>query len=174
MFFISCLNVDAIICTGVAGALNPSLTIGDIVVSRDCAHHDINFYFLGYKRGHIPFMPKRFFPASKKLVSLAKMARVPGQRIMVGRVLTGDVFVQGKTYVKKIKKELGGDCIEMEGASVAHVCVMNKIPFVIIHSISDRADHGSPVDFPAFLKKASEQAFLVVAQILSQLGKVKP
>src|SRR3989338_688356 len=60
---ISEFGVDQVICTGVAGALNPDLEIGDIVVSKDCAHHDIHLDFLGFERGHIPYMKWRFFEA---------------------------------------------------------------------------------------------------------------
>ncbi len=165
-------KVNRIICTGVAGALNPALDVGDIIISKDCAHHDINLEFLGFKRGHIPYLKWRFFPGDKKLISMAKKAHIDGHRIVEGRILTGDIFVQDKKHVHKILDELQGDCIEMEGASVAQVCMMNKVPFVVIRSISDKADHSAPVDFPVFIKASSENAYSVVHVVLEQLAEV--
>lgn len=161
-------KVEKIICTGVAGSLNRDLKIGDVVVSEECAHHDINLNFLGYPRGHIPYTDYRFFKADKELVELGIKTKLD-VKVVKGRVLTGDQFVNDEKLIEEIKKDLNGDCVEMEGAAVAQVCVMNKKDFVVIRSLSDDANHEAPSNFQEFLTKASKNAYKVVMNILERL-----
>ena len=46
-------QVTAIINTGVAGSLNAALDIGDILISKDALHHDVDATIFGYKPGEV-------------------------------------------------------------------------------------------------------------------------
>ena len=165
-------KADKIICTGVAGAINDKLDIGDIVISKDCVHHDMDLRFLGFERGQIPFTEHRFFKADADLVCIASKIKINGHKSIIGRVLTGDNFVQDKEYIKKARDDLGGDCIEMESAAVGQVCAMNRnVSFIAIRSISDRSDHAAPKDFQKFLVHAAENAFEIVKGMIDQIIK---
>ena len=162
-------NASSVIFTGVAGALNPELEIGDIVISKDCIQHDIDGTGLGFKQGQIPYSDIRVFLASKSLSEAAmNSAKNLNLRVIEGRILTGDQFVTDIEKAKQLRKDFKGDCVDMEGASVAHVCMLNNIPFVIIRSISDRADHSASVDFPEFLKSSSKNCFKLVKEIVKR------
>lgn len=55
-------------------------------------------------------------------------------------------------------KELLADgfhAIEMEGAAVAQVCNELEIPFVVVRSISDKADHHAAIKFQNFLDEVA-------------------
>ena len=164
-------GADCVIFTGVAGAVDPALNIGDIVISTSCAQHDMDCTALGYARGSIPYHPTSEFQADERLVELASSAGerlFPGHHLK-GKVLSGDQFIADRDLVKQLHGDMQGTCTEMEGASVAQVCVMNDIPFVIIRSMSDKADGSAHVNFGEFTILASKNSFLMVDDIIRNL-----
>lgn len=165
-------SVKSIIFTGVAGAVDPELNIGDIVISTSSMQHDIDASALGFKKGEIPlFSLSSDFLADKNLVLLAKKgAEQLGEvKVKLGRVLTGDQFVADYNKVKSLWEEFQGVCVEMEGAAVAQTAMLNEIPFVIIRSMSDKANGEANVNFAEFTVLASEHSFRIVDSIVSQL-----
>jgi len=166
---IDAFDADAVICTGSAGAVNPALNIGDIVVAEDCVQHDVVVKFLGLPRGQIPFTDFRFFTTDPALRNRALEVVLPDHRITSGRVLTGDRFIEDDADRQQLLKELDGDCVEMEGGAVGQVCAVNDVPFLIVRAISDRADGTSDVDFDAFLKEAAHSSAQIVLQTLEAL-----
>ncbi|WP_282941683.1 5'-methylthioadenosine/adenosylhomocysteine nucleosidase [Paenibacillus sp. RC67] len=168
-------GVDAIIFTGVAGAVDPELNVGDIVVSSESMQHDMDVTALGFPIGTIPYEETSVFAADEALRQLAVNASgelFPG-RVKVGRILSGDQFIASRETVSKLYSELQGTCTEMEGASVAQVCVMNEIPHVIIRSMSDKADGSAHVNFAEFTVQASENSYRIVEHMLKQLQKAE-
>lgn len=158
----------ALIFTGVAGALDPTLEIGDIVLSQDCMQHDMDVSPLGYARGIIPYQEVSVFSADAKLLQLAEFAAggVNEGRVVTGRVLSGDQFIASREKVAELRQELNGACAEMEGAAVAQVCMMSDVPFVIIRSMSDKADGSAPDNYPAFTRKAAVRSFRIVQEMI--------
>ncbi|WP_134685922.1 5'-methylthioadenosine/adenosylhomocysteine nucleosidase [Brevibacillus migulae] len=170
---IDAFGVDQVIFTGVAGAVHPELNIGDIVVSTDCVQHDMDVTPLGFKPGQIPFTEKWIWEADQHLVQLAVEA---GQQlgedihVVTGRILSGDQFVADREKVKALYEEFAASCTEMEGAAVAQVCAMNEKPFVVVRSMSDKADGSAHVNFVEFTKLASQRSYAIVEQMLSKLS----
>jgi len=164
-------QVDAVIFTGVAGALHPDLDIGDIVISTECQQHDVDASPLGFAPGEIPFQETSVFQADPHLVALAEEAseKASGGKTMKGKILSGDQFISDTERVRKLHERFGGMCVEMEGAAVAHVCHLNRVPFVILRSISDRADHSAHVNFTRFTKMASRRSAGIVRRMLAEL-----
>lgn len=162
-------GVDAVLCTGSAGALHASLDIGDVVVARDCVQHDVMVDFLGLPRGQIPFTDQRFFDTDPRLRRYALEVDVPDHTVVEGRVLTGDTFVEDEAYRQQICDELEGDCVEMEGAAVGQVCAVNDVPYLVVRAISDRADGDSDIDFDAFLQNAAHASSRIVLHLLEAL-----
>lgn len=164
-------GVDAVIFTGVAGALDPELEVGDIVVSGECVQHDMDVTALGYPKGTIPFQETSVFQADETLTRLALDAghKIFQGRIKLGRVLSGDQFIADRALVGKLRDELQGTCAEMEGAAVAQVCSMNGVPFVVIRSMSDKADGSAHVSFAEFTVQASENSYRIVEEMVKSL-----
>lgn len=157
-----------IIFTGVAGALHPELSIGDIVISTHCMQHDMDATALGFAKGEIPFATESVFAADSRLVELARRAAeqlYPG-KTRIGKVLSGDQFVADREKVRELYQEMRGDCVEMEGSAVAQVCHLNGVPFVILRSMSDRADGSAHVNFTEFTRLASERSAAIVERML--------
>jgi adenosylhomocysteine nucleosidase len=162
---------EKVIFTGVAGALDPTLAIGDIVVSDECMYHDMDVTALGFPLGTIPFESRSVFPSDE---TLAKLALEAGGgwftgRIIRGRILSGDQFIADRGAVRKLREELHGACTEMEGAAVAHVCSMNGVAHVVIRSMSDRADGSAPDNFRQFTERAAANSYRIVEGILDRL-----
>lgn len=164
-------GIEAVIFTGVAGALDPELDIGDIVVSTECMQHDMDVTALGFARGVIPYEATSVFKADEELQRLAFEASrrlFPG-KAKQGRVLSGDQFIASRETVRQLHEELQGTCTEMEGASVAQVCSMNGVPCVVIRSMSDKADGSAHVNFAEFTMTASENSYRIVEELVKQL-----
>lgn len=162
-------QVTHIINTGVAGSLNASLDIGDILISKDALHHDVDATIFGYQPGEVPQLGLREFPADERLGQLAKEAceKVnPDIHAVLGRVLSGDQFIADNATKKRLIQLYHGDCAEMEGASIAHGAYLNEVPFVIIRAISDKADDSSQVEYPVFEKAAAIHSARLVEELV--------
>lgn len=162
-------EVTHIINTGVAGSLNPKLDIGDILISRDALHHDVDATIFGYKPGEVPQLGLREFPADERLAQLARETceKVnPDIHAVLGRVVSGDQFISGNEIKERLIREYQGDCAEMEGASIAHGAYLNNIPFVIIRAISDKADNSAEMDYPVFEAAAAKHSAALVKELV--------
>jgi len=165
---ISSFGVQKVIFTGLAGSINPNIKIGDIVIGAKCVQYDMDATELGFKLGQIPYTKYRFFDADKNMLKIALKTNIPQTKIIQGVILTGDLFLNHKKQAlyKEIFKGLGGDCLEMEGASVAQVCTLNKIPFCIIRIISDNANEDALKDFEKFKKIVSGKSLQIIENIM--------
>lgn len=149
-------QVDGIVNTGIAGALDPRLDIGDFVISTDAMYSDFTVAALGLTPGQVPHMDVLAFPVDERLAACAEDAcNALNLRWIRGRIATGDQFVSDHTQKERIISVTGGACTEMEGAAIAHTCYLNGIPCVILRAISDKADDSADMDYPAFEVQAA-------------------
>jgi adenosylhomocysteine nucleosidase len=160
----------ALIFTGVAGAVDPGLQVGDIVVASDALQHDVDVTALGYEPGLVPGEPLSW-SSDPHLVELAvsSAAELTDVRVVTGRVVSGDQFVADRRRKASLQKRFGASCVEMEGAAVAQVCSRAGVPFVIIRSISDSADHDAQVSFREFTELAAGRAKRLVREMVRRL-----
>lgn len=158
--------------TGVAGSLNPAYEIGDVVVSRDCIQHDVDGLALGFARGHLLYTEYKIFAADSALADLALSAPAVGHRIHSGRILTGDQFMTRDeiNHHRYLVEELAGDAVEMEGGAIAQVCAVNGLPFLVVRTVSDRADGDAVHDFTRFLPVIAKNSYAVVKAILKGMA----
>ena len=170
---ISNFNIDKIIFTGVAGAVNNDISVTDIVIGTDLIESDMDVTAGGnYKLGDIPGMKNSIFKADPYLFTLAESVAIKlfgKNKIHTGRIISRDEFVASTEKVNKLREIFNAECVEMEGAAVAHVCEIMNVPFVIIRSISDKADNEAGLSFDEFVKIAAKNSKLIVEGILSIL-----
>ena len=165
-------GVSAVINTGVAGSLNAKLDIGDIVLSKDVIHHDVDATIFGYQPGEVPQLGIREFPADERLGQLAQkicQEVIPEVKSRLGRVVSGDQFISDKGVKERLINLYQGDCAEMEGAAIAHGSYLNGIPFVILRAISDKADDSASVDYPVFEKAAAMHCAKLVEALVAEI-----
>lgn len=154
-------GVTAVINTGIAGSLKAEINIGDIVLSTDVLHHDMDATGFGYPLGQIPQMKEFSFVADEGMRALAKKVCEevnPEIQVFEGRIVSGDQFISDKAVKEKISTNFAGYCTEMEGAAIAQAAYLNNIPFVIIRAISDKADDSATMDYPTFEAQAVEHS----------------
>jgi len=167
-------KVDAVLFTGVAGATDPNIRIGDIVVADRLIQHDIDLKgVLGYQRFDIPLLDMREVACHPTLVSIAESAALATlgandyrreveiftshtPSVHTGIIASGDTFISDTTDRDSLVAGIPGlRCVEMEGAATAQVCIEHGIPFVVARIISDHASGEAPIDFSAFIKNAA-------------------
>ncbi|MFT4006240.1 MAG: 5'-methylthioadenosine/adenosylhomocysteine nucleosidase [Lacrimispora sp.] len=161
-------HVDAVINTGIAGSLKNEINIGDMVLSTDTVHHDMDATGFGYPAGQIPQMKEFSFTADETLRNLAeKCCREVNPEIgtFTGRIVSGDQFISDKVKKQWIGDTFGGYCTEMEGAAIAQASYLNNIPFLIIRAISDKADDSANMDYSEFEEKAVRHSVNLILAI---------
>ena len=157
------MGCDAVINVGVAGAMGKGLHPLDVVLSKDVVLHDVSPIAAKY----YPFTLT--FPADPVLLSAAKAVCSDGVNYRVGRIATGDQFVEGGELRSRIEREFAPDAVEMEGGAVAQVCYMNSAPFLIIRTMSDSADEGANESYDNLLERAAQQSARIVKGMLKRL-----
>lgn len=165
-------HVTHIINTGIAGSLNADLDIGDILVSATAVYHDMDVRVFGYALGEVPSLGVREFSADPVMTELAIQTCKevnPDIHVRSGRVASGDQFIAGKETKQFIIDNFQADCAEMEGAAIAHAAYLNKVPFVIIRAISDKADDSAEMDYPTFERAAAKHSANLVFHMINRL-----
>ena len=166
-------GVTHIVNTGVAGSLDADLDICDVLVSTDAIQHDMDVTHLGYDVGKVPGLSVRFFEADEMLRKLAfeESERIRPGHTKLGRVATGDQFVNSKELKAKIIENTGAQCTEMEGGAIAQAAYVNGVPFVILRAISDKADDSADMDYPTFEKLAAANCAAVTEALAKRLAE---
>ena len=124
---------------------------------------------LGYEKGIIPDMDTSEFEADAGLIMLAReSAEEAGLDVSVfeGKIVSGDRFIGTHEEKEALRNTFLGDCAEMEGAAVAHAAHLNKMPYLVIRAISDKADGGAEMDYPAFEKKAAQNSLKLLNEMI--------
>ena len=170
---IDTFGVDTLINTGVAGSLDARIDIGDMVISTDAVHHDMDATGFGDPIGQVPRMDTLSFPADAELVKLASEANAavnPDIHTFTGRVATGDQFISAKEVKDKIVDNFHALCTEMEGVGIAQAAYLNKVSYVIIRAISDKADNSAQMDYPQFEAQAIVHSVRLVKELLARIA----
>lgn len=161
---------DIIINSGIAGALSSVVSIGDIVVSKDCVQHDMDGTATGDPKGEIWFSDEKRidFPADEVIAEKLYKAclSIPDTKVVMGRIASGDIFVADRNLRQSIGEQFNAVACEMEGGAIAHVCYRNDVPFAILRSISDDLDENLFMDFVKFRDLAAEKSITAIKNFL--------
>lgn len=165
-------KADMLINTGIAGSLDARIDIGDMVISTDALHHDMDATIFGDAIGQIPRMDTLAFPADEELVRKAAKANEkanPDIRTFTGKVASGDQFISSREAKEKIVENFHPLCVEMEGAGIAQAAYLNKVSYVIIRAISDKADNSATMDYPTFERQAIAHSVRLMKELLTMI-----
>jgi len=169
--------VTALINTGVAGGVNPKAAIGDVVVATHAVQHDFDVTALGYDPGQIPGLETSSFPADPqlRLTAIAAAHKILGvERVHSGIVASGDQFIASSEQKQRLEQKFNAFCAEMEGAAIAQVAYLNRIPYCIIRIISDQADASAPKDFGSFVAQVVPNLNQIVMEITCTYSGTTP
>ena len=163
-------KAEMLINTGIAGSLDAKIDIGDMVISTDALHHDMDASEFGDALGQVPRMDVLSFPADETLVKKAVQASEkanPDIHTFTGRIASGDQFIASREVKERIVKNFHPLCVEMEGAGIAQAAYLNQVSYVIIRAISDKADNSASVDYPTFERQAIAHSVKLVKELLT-------
>jgi adenosylhomocysteine nucleosidase len=188
---IDLFSVDAIFNMGSSGALAPELEVGDLVVASEFIQHDFDVTDWGLKPGELMFdilmsdetgqMQFRSQQVFKSHPGLTQLAVEIAQsteltplgnhspKTYTGRIVSGDQFIGKLEKARELWNTHHGLCTDMEAAAIAHTCEVNKVPFLCIRAISDKADHSAVVSFTDFLVGATANYGKLFERILKQV-----
>jgi adenosylhomocysteine nucleosidase len=182
---IEVFKIDNLIFTGVAGALQKHINIGDIIVGTQLYQHDMDARPL-FRQFEIPIINKtafdtdttlsnNLFNASKAYLSQSNQEiifrpfNICKPTVYKGAIASGDQFISSQEKITNLNKVLPDVlCVEMEGAAVAQVCYDYNLPFAIVRTISDKAQDNAHIDFQQFAQKvASTYALGILRNVLN-------
>ena len=160
---------NIIINTGVAGAISEKIKVGDRVIGENVIQHDFDISaFENRKKGEIPCVNSYKISCDKNLIEKAKLScKKANLQSHMGSILTGDQFINNKEQTKNLKNTFGGLACEMEGASIGQVCYINKVPFIVVRSISDNSGNSSQNDFKNNLQKSCQKMYTFISSFFS-------
>lgn len=160
---------DRLLFSGVAGGINPSLKVGDLIVATKLSQHDLDITAFGHPFGFVP-EGAVYVDADKEMIAMSKeVASDMGKTVQEGIIATGDQFVANEERKNWIGETFNADALEMEGASVAVVCNALDVPFFILRAISDAADMDASFSFDEFLETS---AIISAEFVMKMLDKV--
>jgi len=162
-------DAEKLLFSGVAGAINPKLKIGDLIAATSLCQHDLDITAFGHPYGFVP-EGRVFVDSDSELLATAKeVATQMGKPLLEGIIATGDQFVADEVRKDWIGTTFKADALEMEGASVAVVCDAFNVPFFILRAISDTADMDAGFSFDAFLKSSAKESAEFIIAMLDKL-----
>ena len=161
------MNVEYIFNVGVAGGISSSLNVGDIVIGEKLVQHDFDITAFNHEKGYIPNVGT-FIDSDEYLIKLAETCLNGAKK---GVIASGDIFCTESWMSEKIYKKFQALCVEMEGASIAQVCFLSHIPFLVIRSISDVPNNNNVITYEEFLEKSSKTIANGMIDIIYKLKK---
>lgn len=165
------MKVDYVFNIGVAGGVSNKLSVGDIVLGEKLVQHDFDITAFNHKKGYIPSVGV-YIDTDLYLLNIANevlsgMNEVNYHR---GIIASGDIFCTEAKMSEKINTKFNALCVEMEGASIAQVCYLSHVPFLIIRSISDVPNNNNVITYDEFLTSSCEVVAQAMNGILERLS----
>lgn len=160
-------GADTVINTGVAGGLTDKTDILDTVVATALVQHDMDTTYFGDPKGMISGINVVEFDCDKALAEKIT-ANVEGNCIR-GIVASGDCFVADNNKKKEISETFNAVACEMEGAAIAQVCYVNKIPFCVLRTISDGADGDKELSYEEFRVEAATKSSKIIINTIKSI-----
>lgn len=149
---IDVFQVDRIINAGVSGGMDESVQLFDTIVAEEVAYHDVDDDIL--TEFH-PWMKSVYFQADQQLVmAMREYSKASEHPILFGRTVTGEQFIADNKR-DEINQKFSPLSVDMEAGSIAHVCYVNKIPFLSVKSITDTPTHSGIENFEENCEKAA-------------------
>ncbi|MEM1058780.1 MAG: 5'-methylthioadenosine/adenosylhomocysteine nucleosidase [Verrucomicrobiota bacterium] len=186
-------ETDLVVFVGVAGAADPDLNVGDVVIGQNLFQHDMDVSGLPqFSKYEIPLLDVMSFSSEPRFTEIAAQSAaaylkeslyddIAGgllsefgllqPKVVTGDIGSGDQFINDPARVEELRRDWPQlQAVEMEGAAMAQVAHEHGVPFVVIRIVSDRADHSAHLDFPRFIQEvAARMAFGLVRSFLTHV-----
>lgn len=161
-------GATAVINAGTGGGMDARVKVMDVVISEKAAYHDIaDIELIG---GFNPVLTSWTFEADTALVSAARELFGSDERVHFGLMATGDQFIEDDGRAE-INSRLAPLSVDMETAAIAHVCRLNKTPYIAIRGITDNAEHMGLDNFEENCARASELSANMVLELIRKFSE---
>ena len=166
-------DLSGVIFTGIAGGTGDETQVLDVVIATDLVQHDYGqitddgYEWTGRNNdvgGYYycdPILVQQAYESAKNVVG--------EEHTFMGTIATGDQFVASESYVNQLQKKFGALACEMEGASVASVCEEYDKPYVVIRTMSDKADGKAILTYLFMRDDAADHSCKIVMDMLTGL-----
>jgi len=144
-------DISKVLNFGMAGGIDTSVSIGDIINITESYDNDEDLSAFGHDK------VKRYLLALETL------------DYQKGICVSGDKFVNDYQASKIINERYNALCYEMELSAIAMICNMHKVPVISIKYISDKADKNAENDFDESLKDAANQFSDFIIEMIDRL-----
>lgn len=159
-------NVDYVFNIGVAGGVDSSLKVGDIVIGEKLVQHDFNITAFNHERGYVPKVGMYLYSDTY----LVKLAKENIEESKIGVIASGDIFCVDEKMTSKINQKFKALCVEMEGAAIGQTCYLCGVPFLVIRSVSDIPNNDNVITYEEFLLMSSKKVALAMKNLLNNLN----
>ena len=162
-------DISEVLFTGVAGGVGDGISVLDVVIGTQLVQHD---YGKITNDGFARFTEsdeKDYIPCDESLVQSACNAAVEvvgADHVFRGVIASGDQFIASEAYVNQLQQDFNAIACEMEGASIALVCAQYNVPFVVIRTMSDKADSVASKTFENFADIAADHSSSIILKML--------
>ena len=165
------IQVDFIFNIGVAGGVSDILKVGDIVIGQSLVQHDFDITAFNHEKGYIPEVGV-YIDSDEYLFKIANEVLTANNDINVvsGIIASGDIFCTELRMGQKINTKFNALCVEMEGASIAQICYLSHIPFLVLRSISDTPNNDNVITYEKFLESSSKNIADAMHMIIQKLN----
>ena len=156
---------QALINSGVAGGMDRSLEVGDVVAGDYCVYHDVDCG-TGNEYGQVQGFPARY------AADPGLLQAVRHENVRQGLICTGDQFIQDPVQLESIRKHVPEVlAVDMESAAMAQVCHIWRIPFLSLRVISDTPGKkaGNMSQYNDFWTMAPKKNFELLKNLLTEL-----
>ena len=170
-------NISKMIFTGIAGGVADETKVMDQVIATKLVEHDYGkitndgFIWLSGDPG-VGIEPGAYYDTDLLLTNLAYECAVEvlgAEHVFKGVIATGDQFIASEDYVKRLQDDYNAYACEMEGASVAVICIQYNVPFAVIRCLSDKADGEAHESYENFGDIAAANSSAIVLKMLEKI-----
>ena len=167
-------TISDVLFTGIAGGVGDETKVLDVVIATELVQHDYGHWTNDGFQWSEPFDNETaYYPCDEGLFQLAYDAAVDivgDEHVFKGIIASGDQFVASETYVERLQKDFNAIACEMEGASIALVCDKYDVPFVVIRTMSDKADGQAHESYDNMGDIAAQHSNRIVLEMLEKIG----
>ena len=164
-------DISEVLFTGIAGGVGDETNVLDVVIATELVQHDYGqINNDGFVWSEKDTGGDGYYACDGKLVNHAFNAArevVGNGHVFQGVIASGDQFVASESYVKKLQDDFNAIACEMEGASIALVCTQYEVPFVVIRTMSDKADGAAHETYENMADIAADNSCKIIMEMLS-------
>ena len=161
-------DIDFIVNIGVAGATSKELNIGDIVIAQNLIQYDFDITAFGHEKGYITGVGKYIETDKILLEKCRSVMQNVDNKVYVGTIASGDTFCTDENIAEGLYNDYKALCVEMEGAAIGQICMLDNVPFIVIRGISDSPNGNNNIDFEEYLIESSKVCAIFINELIKK------